>query len=213
MNVYGRLRRRKDPLLFAFLETMVIVVFPIILIVIYIIVFVSPQTKEGTAKSSVQITVNVPATSKVLETSPTVSKTTTKATPRNNVAKTTKAIAQLKAQIAALLAQIALMQQQLADAQGDANGAACNFWRNLTVGDTGRDVACLQRYLVSLSIPYSYRDTEWPLGLTVTGYFDQNTKNLVYIWQLFNGISPADGYFGMDSLATYSNATGQRVIV
>ncbi len=219
-------RRRESPLIgiLAFL-VMIVVLYAVALIFAFVVhyAFASSKTTEGIAKPSVQITVNVPAAPKVSETLPTASKSATKATPHKNVAKTAEIVAQLKAQIASLQKQltdsqsnvkvaqvqntrlseqIASLQKQFAIPDGTAwlNGTACVFSRDLTIGDIGDDVACLQRYFQRL--PESmFEGTKWPIKLDATGYFNQDTANAVAIWQSHYGMTE-DG-FGMGSMVTY----------
>jgi len=114
---------------------------------------------------------------------------------------------------ASLQAQIQSMMQQLSQLQGQLNGGASTsttptvssnavanssdiFTRNLTIGSQGTDVFRLQQalitdgYLTAISVP--------------TGYFGPATKNALAAYQQAKGITPASGFFGALTRATFS---------
>ncbi|MST04194.1 MAG: peptidoglycan-binding protein [Candidatus Pacebacteria bacterium] len=99
--------------------------------------------------------------------------------------------------ISALLQQIANLQAQLLAMQSGSSVAmtsSCTFTRNLTVGDRGDDVTCLQTLLKS----------KGHLNYSATGYFGSLTKAAVSAWQSASGITPTSGYFGPKSRAVHA---------
>lgn len=110
--------------------------------------------------------------------------------------------ADLQAQITALLAQIAALQAQLSGG-GTVSSAACTFTRNLTVGSTGDDVMCLQKYLNSAGHQVAASGAGSPGS--ESKYFGSLTKAAVAKWQAANGVAPAVGYFGAISQAKYGS--------
>jgi peptidoglycan hydrolase-like protein with peptidoglycan-binding domain len=78
----------------------------------------------------------------------------------------------------------------------------CNLSRDLTLGDQGEDIRCLQRYLNNSGFIVA------PSGVgsrgNETSLFRGLTKEAVIRWQAANGISPATGTFGPKSRAKYS---------
>ncbi len=107
----------------------------------------------------------------------------------------------LQAQINALLAQIAALQAQLASGSS-ASSVACSFTRALTVGSTGDDVKCLQKYLNGAGHKVAANGAGSPGN--ESSYFGSLTRAAVASWQAANGVSPAVGYFGSISRAKYS---------
>lgn len=128
-------------------------------------------------------------------------------TPIVTINPTEMSAAQIQAQITALLAQIVVLQNQLSVTQSNVSYDVnmCNFSRDLTVGDRGDDVACLQAYLIA-TLP-TYKGVGWPKDLAVTGYFDRITQGALATWQAYHGLVPADGYFDMGSMVIYSHLT------
>jgi peptidoglycan hydrolase-like protein with peptidoglycan-binding domain len=83
---------------------------------------------------------------------------------------------------------------------GGSVGISCTFTRALTIGASGADVTCLQQALIAggFSIPAG-----------ATGYFGEQTRSAVAAWQASRGVSPAAGYFGPISQASWNlNAPG-----
>ncbi len=117
--------------------------------------------------------------------------------------------ADLQAQITALLAQIAALQAQLGGGASVA-AAACNFTRALTVGSTGSDVMCLQKYLNGAGFKVSVTGAGSPGN--ESSYFGAKTKAAVAAWQAANGVAPAVGYFGSISRAKYVAVAGSVVV-
>jgi hypothetical protein len=76
------------------------------------------------------------------------------------------------------------------------DGAACHvFGKDLGPGSSGEDVERLQQYLVAngyLAVPAG----------TVLGYFGSLTKEALMRYQVAQGISPAEGYFGAKTRAS-----------
>ncbi len=81
----------------------------------------------------------------------------------------------------------------------------CSFTRDLTLGSSGEDVRCLQKYLNSQGFTVSSS------GLGSVGnestYFGPATQSAVIRWQRAKAILPSSGYFGPKSRSAYS--TGQ----
>lgn len=115
-----------------------------------------------------------------------------------------QSVSDLQAQIQALLAQIAQLQTQLSTIAGgsSASSTSCNFTRNLTVGVTGEDVRCLQKYLNGAGYKVA-NSGAGSLGAEST-YFGSLTQAAVAKWQAGNSVSPAAGYFGAISRAKYA---------
>lgn len=115
--------------------------------------------------------------------------------------------ADLQAQISALLAQIATLQANLSTLQGGtASAGACGFTRSLTVGSTGDDVKCLQKYLNGAGYQVSASGAGSPGNESM--YFGSLTRAAVAKWQAANSVSPAVGYFGSLSQAKYNSIAG-----
>jgi hypothetical protein len=114
-------------------------------------------------------------------------------------------VADLQTQISALLAQIQQLQAQLGSAQG-GSAAACSFTRDLTVGSTGADVTCLQKYLNGAGHQVAASGAGSPGN--ESSYFGSLTKAAAAKWQAANGVSPAVGYFGSISRAKYNSLAG-----
>ena len=112
--------------------------------------------------------------------------------------------ASVQTQLQALLQQVSQLQSQMnGSAQTTAAASASTsspnslFTRNLTVGSQGTDVLQLQQvlitdgYLTAISVP--------------TGYFGPATKNALIAYQQAKGISPATGFFGSLTRASFNN--------
>ncbi len=106
--------------------------------------------------------------------------------------------------ISDLLAQINALQAQLAALQaGSGTFVLCTFTRALTVGSTGSDVMCLQKYLNDGGHQQVSATGAGSAG-NESSYFGLKTKAAVAAWQAAHGVSPAVGYFGVISRAKYS---------
>ncbi|MBI4088274.1 hypothetical protein HY418_02750, partial [Candidatus Kaiserbacteria bacterium] len=114
-----------------------------------------------------------------------------------------QSVADLSAQIAALLAQIQQLQAQLNAAQGGGAAASCSFSRDLTVGSSGDDVLCLQRYLNGAGYQVAASGAGSPGS--ESNYFGSRSQAALAKWQAAMGVSPAAGYFGSISRAKYSS--------
>lgn len=79
--------------------------------------------------------------------------------------------------------------------------SSCNFTRDLELGDEGEDVRCLQKFLNSKGFKISNQGAGSPGKETDT--FKDLTKLAIIKWQIANGLSPAEGYFGPMSRQTY----------
>ncbi len=86
--------------------------------------------------------------------------------------------------------------------------ALCAFTRGLTIGVTGEDVMCLQKYLNSEGFLVSPTGAGSPGNETM--YFGPRTKKAVALWQAANGVAPTAGYFGKISRAKYSTVTAKE---
>lgn len=75
-----------------------------------------------------------------------------------------------------------------------SNGDFCYFHRDLSRGNYGSDVACLQQYLKH----------EGFLCDEPSGYFGPTTETAVTRWQLANNLSPASGTYEFISRALYA---------
>ncbi|MDE2079692.1 MAG: peptidoglycan-binding protein [Patescibacteria group bacterium] len=64
---------------------------------------------------------------------------------------------------------------------------AYTYTRDLTIGDTGADVAALQKFLI---------DGGYTIPAGPTGYFGQQTRVALAKYQKTNDINPSAGYFG-----------------
>lgn len=84
-----------------------------------------------------------------------------------------------------------------------AEAANCNFTRDLKENDKGEDVRCLQKYLNESGFEIS------PSGAGAKGketnFYGTKTKDAVMIWQLTNGVYPAEGFFGAKSRTKYNS--------
>ncbi|MEK7576461.1 MAG: peptidoglycan-binding domain-containing protein [Patescibacteria group bacterium] len=91
---------------------------------------------------------------------------------------------------------------------GGSSGTAteCAFNRSLTLGSTGEDVKCLQKFLNGHGYPVSSTGPG-SLGSEST-YFGAKTKAAVAAWQLASGITPPAGFFGSISRAAYASTGG-----
>ena len=81
---------------------------------------------------------------------------------------------------------------------GTTSAPACSFTKDLTLKSSGSDVTCLQKALIAGG--YSI-----PAG--ATGYFGNQTKAAVSMWQTAVGVSPTAGYFGSISRARWNLGT------
>lgn len=77
--------------------------------------------------------------------------------------------------------------------------SSCSVTKDLTIGSTGAEVTCLQNALIAGG--YSI-----PAG--ATGYFGAQTRSAVSAWQTAKGITPAAGYFGPKSRASFTGVSG-----
>ena len=109
--------------------------------------------------------------------------------------------------IASLQAQLASLRAQLALLLGQTPTAGCAFTRNLSLGVTGEDVRCLQRYLNGAGFPVSASGAG-SAGAETTLY-GPLTQSAVARWQAANNVAPAVGYFGPISQAKYQALVGQ----
>ncbi len=73
--------------------------------------------------------------------------------------------------------------------------AGFRFNTNLSLGNQGEDVGCLQTFLEEKGFLQRF-----PVNKP-KGDFDQQTRSALVSWQQARGISPADGYFGPVSRA------------
>ena len=91
---------------------------------------------------------------------------------------------------------------------GGSTGTAtdCVFNRSLTLGSTGEDVKCLQKFLNGHGYPVASTGPGSP-GSEST-YFGAKTKAAVAAWQSAAGITPAVGYFGPISQAAIAAMGG-----
>lgn len=114
--------------------------------------------------------------------------------------------------INALLAQIAQLQALVAQLQAAQGGAvaACSFTKDLTVGSTGEDVRCLQKYLNAAG--HQVAASGVGSAGNETTYFGSLTRAAVAKWQAANSVSPAVGYFGSISRAKYTAVAGATTV-
>lgn len=108
---------------------------------------------------------------------------------------------ELQARLDELLAQVKTLQARLAS----LTTGPCNFSRDLSMGVSGEDVRCLQRYLNSAGFTVAASGAGSSGSETI--YFGALTKAAVSKWQTANNISPALGYFGPLSRAKYLQLT------
>jgi len=83
-----------------------------------------------------------------------------------------------------------------------APAGKCTFTRGLTVGVTGEDVKCLQKYLNGAG--FTVATTGAGSAGSESTYFGAKTQAAVAKWQAANGVAPAAGYFGSISQAKYN---------
>jgi peptidoglycan hydrolase-like protein with peptidoglycan-binding domain len=81
-------------------------------------------------------------------------------------------------------------------AENQKNFVRCNFNRTLKIGSRGLDVFCLQVLL--------YQEGFLKNPLKSAAYYNLETKEAVREWQIKNKIIPADGVFGINSIAFYN---------
>ncbi len=75
----------------------------------------------------------------------------------------------------------------------DSVGSACSFGRDLTLGDRGNDVICLQKILITRAVGTAGQ----ALGANgATGFFGALTQAALTEFQASVGITPSAGYFG-----------------
>ncbi|MBI4059749.1 peptidoglycan-binding protein, partial [Candidatus Giovannonibacteria bacterium] len=86
------------------------------------------------------------------------------------------------------------------------SAGACTFTKDLTVGSTGDDVKCLQKYLNGAGHQVAASGAGSPGNETT--YFGSLTQAAVSKWQAANGVSPSAGYFGSKSRAKYTAVAG-----
>lgn len=113
-------------------------------------------------------------------------------------------IRELQAEIDHLVAQIARMQlrqEWIEDAAVIETAPECNIHRDLFMGISGKDVDCLQEYLIDKNY----------MRPPATGTFDEATKAAVVKWQSEHDNEPT-GFFGVDARMTYGAlvANGQQ---
>jgi len=96
-------------------------------------------------------------------------------------------------QIADLLAQVQILQNQLSQLSGPTS--SCTFTGDMTIGSTGTEVTCLQKYLQGMGY--------FTFANGATGYFGLVTQQAVAKWQTASDVNPASGYFGPISQAKY----------
>ncbi|MDP3999647.1 MAG: peptidoglycan-binding domain-containing protein [bacterium] len=120
-------------------------------------------------------------------------------------------VEELQAQINALLTQITALQAQLSGTPSTVVAGACSWTRSLTVGFTGEDVRCLQKYLNAAGHAVAASGAG-SVGNEST-YFGSLTRAAVAKWQAANGVVPAVGYFGPLSQAKYNSMAGGVVTV
>lgn len=89
---------------------------------------------------------------------------------------------------------------------GSGSTAACTFTRDLTIGSTGNDVMCLQKYLNGKGFTVSATGAG-SAGQEST-YFGSKTQSAVAKWQAANNITPSAGYFGAKSRAAFAAMGG-----
>lgn len=81
----------------------------------------------------------------------------------------------------------------------------CLFTRDLSLGKSGEDVRCLQKYLNATGFTIA------PSGPGSSGsettYYGNLTRQSVIRWQRAYGVTPAIGYFGKKSRAKYRELT------
>ncbi len=116
-------------------------------------------------------------------------------------------VSELQAMINSLMAQIAALTAQIQGQGGTPpTGGACGFTRDLTMGVTGDDVMCLQKYLNGAGFTVSTAGPGAPGA--ESNYFGAKTKAAVSAWQAANGVTPTAGYFGAKSKAKYTALAG-----
>jgi hypothetical protein len=89
-----------------------------------------------------------------------------------------------------------LFLSKLVFAENQKNFVRCNFNRTLKIGSRGLDVFCLQVLL--------YQEGFLKNPLKSAAYYNLETKEAVREWQIRNKIIPADGVFGINSIAFYN---------
>ena len=114
--------------------------------------------------------------------------------------KLTKRIAALMT-IAALALSAFAMLVPITHAQ-----ASCTFTKDLSLGATGEDVRCLQKYLNAKGYTIATSGVGSP-GQE-TNQFQAKTQAALIKWQTANGISPATGTFGPKSREKYKALMG-----
>ena len=116
-----------------------------------------------------------------------------------------QSVADLQAQIQSLLALISSLQAQVSGMGSPSSSGAtqCTFTKDLTMGSTGSDVMCLQKYLNSAGHMVASSGAGSP-GME-SEYFGSRSQAAVSKWQAANGVSPAAGYFGSKSRAMYNS--------
>lgn len=88
-----------------------------------------------------------------------------------------------------------------------AQAGACTFTRTLSMGDTGEDVLCLQKYLNTTNHKVAGAGVGSP-GKETTSY-GSLTETAVLAWQKANGVAGANGNFGPASQAKYRELTSK----
>lgn len=117
-----------------------------------------------------------------------------------------QSVSDLQAQIQSLLALVSSLQAQISGMGGSTSSSGagqCTFTKDLTIGSTGSDVMCLQKYLNSAGHMVASSGAGSP-GME-SEYFGSRTQSAVSKWQAANGVSPTAGYFGSRSRAKYNS--------
>lgn len=116
-------------------------------------------------------------------------------------------IQSLQAQLNSLLATLQTLEKEASQRgisfpAGIQSGSSNTFFRNLTMGSRGNDVASLQRFLINQN---SGRYAQKLAVTGATGYFWLLTRSALAEFQAKVGISPASGYFGPITRAYFQN--------
>ncbi|GMU73837.1 MAG: hypothetical protein AMXMBFR44_0360 [Candidatus Campbellbacteria bacterium] len=99
----------------------------------------------------------------------------------------------------ALMLSVGFISADRAFAQTD-----CGFTRDLSLGDQGEDIRCLQKYLNGAGFTVATEGPGAPGG--ETSLYREKTVAAVKRWQEAKGISPATGTWGPLSRLTYQKA-------
>lgn len=88
--------------------------------------------------------------------------------------------------------------------------SACAFTRALTLGSSGENVKCLQKFLNREGFVIATRGPGSPGE--ETSYFGGLTRAAVVRWQLRNNL-PGTGYFGVLSRVAYFTSAGEKIAI